>query len=523
MWIKRISLRNWRSFPDTPQSMLAQQGYNVIVGENNAGKSSVFAALEHALRRNPVDWKNAPWGSTIRETVFELDIVLKESASEIARLITGEDSGATNELATVLEDNCEFRVSSKSEAVRTTLTVNGVDLEQLHKGAITSIKWRQFNSQVRHGKPLLKALTESSQAIVFQNRPGDVIAGAVAGRLRRFADIRIRPVGGQLKVEESLDGRGTADFLFTLKNGDARLRAKYGRIQQRFRLFFPNRGFECNRDDQGNARISFIRDGFEFDIQPEHSGTGLFELLHIIANLEDKNGYIFVVEEPGSHLHPQAQRALQRLMIESAEKNQVFVTSHSPEFVHWANLSGLCRAWMKGPETLLSQAQEGQMVANEKAILVESLRDPRRREVLFARAVALVEGETEEAYLESLAPRLEVDLDALGVSVISVSGEGNYVPYMKYLEALSIPFVCQRDKYPNGIADKWKSSFFITDGGFESFMEKEGLGGLLQEARKAVGESKARRGRYCGENVTLDKVPKGHREFVTALKSLPVH
>jgi predicted ATP-dependent endonuclease of OLD family len=105
-----------------------------------------------------------------------------------------------------------------------------------------------------------------------------------------------------------------------------------------------------------------------------------------------------------------------------------------------------------GENTQLSQFPTS-LKPNDEAALVEALRNPRRRELVFARALGLVEGDTERAYFEAIAPRAGFNLDALGISIVSVKGDSRYKPYLAYLTALGIPVKCLRDKPPTGIGE----------------------------------------------------------------------
>lgn len=139
---------------------------------------------------------------------------------------------------------------------------------------------------------------------------------------------------------------------------------------------------------------------------------------------------------------------------------------------------------------------------------METLREASNREVLFARAVLLVEGETEEAFLPTVAPRIGRDLDAASVSVLSVGGEGGFDPYIRLLQSLGIPFRCLRDKGPGGSAQEYQKFFTFLGAEFEEFMRERRFGPLFEEAKKASGASKVRVGRYLGAHIEPNAVPE---------------
>ncbi len=522
MWIRSIELQNFRGYGDSRQTLKARRGLNVIVGENNSGKSSIFAAVEHLLALRSVPETDVTWGSTAAHTEIAIDIVWEDFGPTVRQGILGnftleDDPWMSREIDRVFGKNVQFYWSrNTSHQARFGKLDTGVQKNE------PETPFAKLTNSISRSTTLDQALSNHPSSINFGSNIQHVIAEQVRNRVRMFSDVRVRPAMIEASnTSESWDGRGIAALLLALKNGDVNMRRKFGRIQEKFSNLFPGLTFEVKLIDGRQCRIVMSRKGFDFDIPAEQIGTGVLEVLTIITNLQERERSILVVEEPGTHLHPQAQKALQRVIVESAKSNQVFVLTHSPEFVNWADLDGLSRIWMKGVESQISRIDEETLKDNDKAVLVESLRDPRRREVLFARGVGLVEGDTEEAYFEALAPRMGIDLDALGISVIAVGGESCYRPYLRYLKALSIPTFCQRDKAPTGITDEFKPLFLFTDSEFEDYLKECNLESLLETAAKAVGRgSKARIGRYCGEQIDLTKVPEKHREFLDKLATL---
>jgi hypothetical protein len=530
MWIERISISNFRSYGSTAQILSAQSGLNVIVGENNTGKSTILAAVLRAHSHGELGLSDRPWGAQGGLPRIEVTVHFDPRDSEVlyhqlfgpilAELQRTDNLEPTeDQIAKVKKQFCDAMVLRSW----TTTLLGGVSLNgQLM--VFTDIRPQHslrdiFSTILRERRDVGMFFKDMTGSLDLHNNVSAGLDNFFTSRTKAFADIRQRPQGlgsGGAGVEESFGGHATADLLMNLKNGPIQQRQKYRTIQERFTSFFPSLDLEVVGSQGGQPSIVFNRKGHAFDIPPDQTGTGVFEILTILTNLEGRSGFVFFIEEPGSHLHPQGQRALQRLILESSKVNQIFLLTHSPEFVNWVDLKGLTRVWMKDGVTYLSPFPSN-LTANEEAALFNALRDIEKREMLFARAVLLVEGETERAFISSVAPKLDVNLDALGISVISVDGEDQYMPYIRFLDSLEIPFRCLRDKPGGGSAPGFQKYFKFAGAEFEDLMTKAGYGGLLRDAE--AGRSKVRKGRYIGDRFDPTKIPT---VYIESLKEIEV-
>lgn len=151
----------------------------------------------------------------------------------------------------------------------------------------------------------------------------------------------------------------------------------------------------------------------------------------------DETHSLLALEEPESHLHPQAQRAL-FAQIKSIPGQRI-VSTHSPYFAGQAKLSELRLFTKHGGVT---QAKRLAM----KDLSVDDIRKLERTviasrgDLLFARAVILFEGDTEEqafplwgqAYWASTAHEL-------GFSFVGVGGT-DYFPFIWLAQSFGIPW-----------------------------------------------------------------------------------
>ena len=200
-------------------------------------------------------------------------------------------------------------------------------------------------------------------------------------------------------------------------------------------------------------------------------------------------------------------RFLSRKLAEASEKNQIIVTTHSPHFVDSSLLGTRRLSWgSKAGASIWSLP--GDLDVKSSGQIEAVMRDPGNREVIFARAVILAEGQTEVGFLPSIAPKLEFDLDSSGISVVDVGGQDGYKRYMTVLQSLGIPFVALKD-LPWGDDKMYPpDQFFSLGSEIEDYLDSNGLRDLREEVQKDIGIGKPRVGQAIGERVRREQIPQ---------------
>jgi predicted ATP-dependent endonuclease of OLD family len=161
-----------------------------------------------------------------------------------------------------------------------------------------------------------------------------------------------------------------------------------------------------------------------------------------------RRDYLFAIEEPEIYLHPHANRVLLNLLEEIALRDQVLFTTHSSEFVNRTPLTNIITVY----RTVSHDASSSRVVqpklaqlAPDTLVKVQRYLQEDRSDMLFARAVILVEGQAEYYALPAFARTLGLDLDRAGISVVFVNGIGNFPTYHHILAAFHIPHVILMD------------------------------------------------------------------------------
>ncbi|QDD65577.1 ATP-dependent endonuclease [Herbaspirillum seropedicae] len=144
------------------------------------------------------------------------------------------------------------------------------------------------------------------------------------------------------------------------------------------------------------------------------------------------------LEEPESHLHPQAQRSLFSHIKDIS--GQRVVSTHSPYFAGQAQLEDL-RLFIKNDgETSCTRLDLTKLTKpDDKRKLQETVIES-RGDILFARAVILFEGQTEEQALPIWAEAYwGATIHELGFSFIRANGT-DYFPFIWLAQSLGIPW-----------------------------------------------------------------------------------
>jgi putative ATP-dependent endonuclease of OLD family len=146
---------------------------------------------------------------------------------------------------------------------------------------------------------------------------------------------------------------------------------------------------------------------------------------------------LLALEEPESHLHPQAQRSLFSHI--KCIPGQRIVSTHSPYFAGQANLSELRLFRKQSGDTLVTKLNLSGLNPNNIRKLQHTVVES-RGDLLFARAVVFFEGQTEERALPIWAEKYwGQSIHELGFSFVRVNGT-DYFPYLCLANQLGIPW-----------------------------------------------------------------------------------
>jgi putative ATP-dependent endonuclease of the OLD family len=151
------------------------------------------------------------------------------------------------------------------------------------------------------------------------------------------------------------------------------------------------------------------------------------------------------IEEPETHLYPHAQRALYG-QIESIPGQRI-VSTHSPYICAQADIRTFIHFAKTGNETRVSRFDgNGNELSEEDRRRINREVMNTRGDLLFSRFIVIFEGETEEQALPAFAKKYwGFSPHEVGISFIGVGGNGKYTAFIRLAERFNIPWMIFSD------------------------------------------------------------------------------
>lgn len=149
---------------------------------------------------------------------------------------------------------------------------------------------------------------------------------------------------------------------------------------------------------------------------------------------------LLAIEEPETHLHPHAQRSLLGQI--QGIPGQRIISTHSPYICAQGDIRTFLHFGKSGTDTTITgfDSVKDQLTPEDLRKINREVMNT-RGDLLFSRAIVLFEGETEEQSIPNFAHlHWESHPHELGVSFIGVGGSGKYAPFLRLARHFNIPW-----------------------------------------------------------------------------------
>jgi predicted ATP-dependent endonuclease of OLD family len=285
-------------------------------------------------------------------------------------------------------------------------------------------------------------LSDLIDALLAQAGTSDNVLARLAVLMQEMEHLLARPV-----EDNVVDSKAAWEPILALEEQLAQGLASITPQQKHVRLQLAA-GLPTLRNIISQSVLS-IDDGMELALDQHGLGMQRSLVVSILRTWCDtvrqsRRDYLFAIEEPEIYLHPHANRVLLNILEEIAGHDQVLFTTHSSEFVNRTPLTNILTLYRDRVGSRVVQPKLTHL-APDTLVKVQRYLQEDRSDMLFARAVILVEGQAEYYALPAFARTLGLNLDRAGVSVVFVNGIGNFPTYHEILAAFQIPHVILMD------------------------------------------------------------------------------
>lgn len=408
-------------------------GLNLLVGENDAGKTAIVDAIKYVLNTQSYDYLrpcvedfylDPSKDESLRSTEFRIECTFKgfdknEAKNFIDWLGTDKDKNfflkvwisASRKNGRVFYD---VKAGSDDEGA----TINGEARDLLRTIYLKPLRDAESELTPKKGSRLSQILYNHD---VFEDEDNH--------RLLRIMSLTNKAIE---KFFTAHDGKVLLEDINTYLDGFS---LENNKLNSRFNV--------------SDSSLKSVLEKLSLKLfnqsisENNNQGLGSHNLLYIAAELLllKKSNYqglkLGLIEEIEAHLHPQTQirliEAIQRISEES--KIQFILTTHSTSLASKVKLKNLvlCK-----DGCLYPMGKEYTKLREGDYLFLERFLDSTKSNLFFANGVILVEGDSENILLPSFAKKLGRDLSQYGVSIVNVGSTA----FLRY----SNIFLRQNDK-----------------------------------------------------------------------------
>jgi predicted ATP-dependent endonuclease of OLD family len=172
-------------------------------------------------------------------------------------------------------------------------------------------------------------------------------------------------------------------------------------------------------------------------------GSGIFEVLNILAVVIGAKEKVILLDEPALHLHPKYQKKLLKVFKDLNKKdgNQIIIITHSPYLVDIELLNNTFRFY-KDENGKTKNIRVGEVVKNLYGDKIQKKfeENETKKRLLFANGVLLTEGGCEYHSLPILLEKIGYSPEDYNIEIVNVRGKDGFKEYIELLNSLRIPF-----------------------------------------------------------------------------------
>lgn len=439
MHLSELRLWNFRKYGadgqspdkhDPDLSLQLQPGLNVLIGENDSGKTTVVDSIRYALGTQSREWVRLEetdfyeMGAS-RADSLKIECVFRgfshEEAGPFLEWLGFEEVDGQKEYVL----HVRFTAQRKADRIAANLRAGpdeigvNVDGDARDRLRVTYLKpLRDAENELTPGRR--SRFAQILRAHPLFQKP-TVRGNTEHHDLEKIIEVANKAIGEHFRPGDNENDRGPAGAVLRTVN-------------DLLEKFFAEGDNPSARVKIAGTDLADILQKLELVLTGNPAGLGSLNLLYMAAELlllqrdtESKGLHLGLIEELEAHIHPQAQLRLIHFLANRGGTDQYLLTTHSTTLGASIDLKKLiiCRgknAFPMGPDFT-------ELAPGDYEFLQRFL-DATKANLFFARGVLLVEGDAENLLIPTIAEIIGRPLHRYGVSIVNI-GNRAFARYEK--------------------------------------------------------------------------------------------
>lgn len=452
--LQTVRIKGFRGFRNIEVDF---ENTTVLVGTNNAGKTTLLKALQLALTNSHFISNDDFF--YCEEHIDDAIIV------DILFVPLDEDGNETNEFNEVWNDVFKadrIGISADGNQIMAFRTIIKENNKTFRKQQFYIDQWEEFLNEdinwydIEYDKELSFYFDEIPFFYLEANR--DILEdikskSSYLGRILSSLEFSLE---NKQKIEALISELnsttiGSSDILTELETTLKELDTAMDNTNNTVQLTpFTKKVRDLNK----GIRINYSEFSMDYHGMGTRSWSSLLVLksfLNLNHKIYEDNGKpyypILAIEEPESHLHPNAQKKLYYQINEIV--GQKIISTHSNYIAANAKINEIRSISKKADSIKLGKVLTSDFEPEDLRQIQRQVINT-RGEMYFSKLVILFEGETEEQVLPLLVKKhFNIDYVSLGVNFIGVGGYTKYLPFIRFCESFNVEYLVFSDNEPD--------------------------------------------------------------------------
>jgi recombinational DNA repair ATPase RecF len=407
MKISNIIVENYRSIQ---KANIVPGCFSVFVGQNNHGKTNLFEAIEW-FYNGKISGEDEHFNRD-KKNEISVEIVFEEVVkSDIDKLVS--DANKTK-ISSMLNGATAFTVRKTSVDCKRKYIVGGVDKGN-PQGIDTAIN--EFLPKLEYVSTKLRL--DDVSKYKDKNPIGIMLSGVLTAIIESSDEyVKFKNQFSKLFDHEESEVRKELDQL--AKKVEIYLQKQFpDGTKVRFAVNPPN------FNDLLKSFDTTVDDGIETKAEDKGDGMQRAIMLSIIQAFAEyrkqKSGggsFLFLIDEAELHLHPSAQRALKKALLDICKTDQVFVNTHSSVLV--VDDDAKQKVFVVEKRNKISEIKE--VSDMDKIDIIYDLLGGNPSDLLLPRNFLIVEGHSEYEFIKGVTRRFYKD-KYKGLKILYAGGD----------------------------------------------------------------------------------------------------